>query len=106
MIEMECEMNEFIQVSDTVVEPYNAQLTFNRLVENNDETFCIDNEALHDICFRTLKLTAPSYADLNHLISCTMSGITTPHLLHRVFLYYAYYLASCTFPLGLGRKCL
>lgn len=48
------------QVSDTVVEPYNATLSVHQLVENSDETFCIDNEALYDICFRTLKLTAPA----------------------------------------------
>ena len=55
------------QVSDTVVEPYNATLSVHQLVENTDETFCIDNEALYDICFRTLKLKEPKYADLNHL---------------------------------------
>jgi len=38
---------------------------------------CIDNEALYDICFRTLKLTTPTYGDLNHLVSVVMSGITT-----------------------------
>ena len=43
-------------------------------VENTDETFCIDNEALYDICFRTLKLSSPTYGDLNHLVSMTMSG--------------------------------
>jgi tubulin beta len=48
-----------------------------QLVENSDETFCIDNEALYDICFRTLKLNAPAYGDLNHLVSIVMSGITT-----------------------------
>ena len=58
-----------IQVSDTVVEPYNATLSVHQLVENTDETFCIDNEALYDICFRTLKLTSPTYGDLNHLVS-------------------------------------
>nr|KAF6488235.1 hypothetical protein HJG63_020098 [Rousettus aegyptiacus] len=42
-----------------------------------DETYCIDNEALYDICFRTLKLTTPTYGDLNHLVSATMSGVTT-----------------------------
>ena len=26
----------------------------------------LDNEALYDICFRTLKLTTPTYGDLNH----------------------------------------
>ena len=47
------------KVSDTVVEPYNATLSVHQLVENTDETYCIDNEALYDICFRTLKLTTP-----------------------------------------------
>ena len=65
------------KVSDTVVEPYNATLSVHQLVENTDETFCIDNEALYDICFRTLKLATPSYRDLNHLVSMTMSGVTT-----------------------------
>jgi tubulin beta len=65
------------KVSDTVVEPYNAVLSMHQLVENTDLTFCIDNEALYDICFRTLKLTSPSYGDLNELVSATMSGVTT-----------------------------
>lgn len=59
----------YLQVSETVVEPYNATLSVHQLVENTDETFCIDNEALYDICFRTLKLTSPTYGDLNHLVS-------------------------------------
>ncbi|XP_071376934.1 tubulin beta-4B chain-like isoform X8 [Centroberyx affinis] len=37
------------KVSDTVVEPYNATLSVHQLVENTDETYCIDNEALYDI---------------------------------------------------------
>nr|UBO76128.1 beta-tubulin [Chrysosphaeria jannelii] len=65
------------KVSDTVVEPYNATLSVHQLVENSDETFCIDNEALYEICMRTLKLTNPSYGDLNHLVSAVMSGVTT-----------------------------
>ncbi|KAK4702124.1 tubulin beta, partial [Phenoliferia sp. Uapishka_3] len=65
------------KVSDTVVEPYNAVLSVHQLVENSDETFCIDNEALYDICFKTLKLTAPVHGDLNQLVSTVMSGITT-----------------------------
>lgn len=52
-----------------MVEPYNATLSIHQLVENTDQTFCIDNEALYDICFRTLKLTSPTYGDLNHLVS-------------------------------------
>eukprot|EP00484_Ammonia_sp_Unknown_P012133 CAMPEP_0197076684 /NCGR_PEP_ID=MMETSP1384-20130603/212240_1 /TAXON_ID=29189 /ORGANISM="Ammonia sp." /LENGTH=636 /DNA_ID=CAMNT_0042515543 /DNA_START=89 /DNA_END=1999 /DNA_ORIENTATION=+ len=64
------------KVSDTVVEPYNATLSVHQLVENADEVMIIDNEALYDICFRTLKLTTPTYGDLNHLVSAAMSGIT------------------------------
>jgi tubulin beta len=64
------------KVSDTVVEPYNATLSVHQLVENSDEVMVLDNEALYDICFRTLKLTTPTYGDLNHLVSIVMSGVT------------------------------
>merc|ERR1712054_372704 len=63
-------------VSDTVVEPYNATLSVHQLVENADQCFALDNEALYDICFRTLKLTTPTYGDLNHLLSAAMCGTT------------------------------
>jgi tubulin beta len=62
---------------NSYVKPYNATLSVHQLVENSDETFCIDNEALYDIHFRTLKLATPTYGDLNHLVSVVMSGITT-----------------------------
>ncbi|KAG5527734.1 hypothetical protein RHGRI_028614 [Rhododendron griersonianum] len=48
------------KVSDMVVEPYNATLSVHQLVENADECMVLDNEALYDICFHTLKLTTPS----------------------------------------------
>merc|ERR1712058_150372 len=64
------------KVSDTVVEPYNCTLSVHQLVENADQVMCIDNEALYDICFRTLKLTTPMYGDLNHLVSAALSGTT------------------------------
>ncbi|KAJ8533845.1 hypothetical protein K7X08_007169 [Anisodus acutangulus] len=44
-------------VSDIIVEPCNATLSVNQLVENADECMVLDNEALYDIYFRTLKLT-------------------------------------------------
>ncbi|XP_060845061.1 tubulin beta chain-like [Rhopalosiphum padi] len=65
------------KVSDTVVEPYNMTLSVHQLIENADQTYCIDNEALYDICFRTLKLNTPTYGDLNHLVSAVMCGVTT-----------------------------
>merc|ERR1712086_1001126 len=64
------------KVSDTVVEPYNAVLFFHQVVENADQVMMMDNEALYDICFRTLKLTTPTYGDLNHLVSAAMSATT------------------------------
>ena len=64
------------KVSDTVVEPYNCTLSIHELVENADEVFAIDNEALYNICTRSLKVEQPSYADLNRLVSSVMSGIT------------------------------
>jgi tubulin beta len=37
----------------------------------------LTTKALYDICFRTLKLTTPTYGGLNHLVSAAMSGVTT-----------------------------
>ncbi|KAL8510868.1 hypothetical protein ACS0TY_017617 [Phlomoides rotata] len=65
-----------LKVLDTIVEPYNATLSLHQLVKNADECMVLDNEALYDICFRTLKLSTPSYKplinfsyqDINHLL--------------------------------------
>jgi len=48
----------------------------NQLIENADEVMVLDNEALYNICVKTLKLLQPTYADLNHIISSAMSGLT------------------------------
>lgn len=64
------------KVSDVVVEPYNATLSMHQLIENTDSVMCIDNEALYDICFRTLKLATPTYGDLNQMVSVALSGMT------------------------------
>ena len=81
-------------MSDTVVEPYNATLSVHQLVENTDETFCIDNEALYDICFRTLKLQNPTYGDLNHL------GLLSAPLIQKYYIIYKINLTN----LGVGNK--
>ncbi|CAN9509986.1 unnamed protein product [Ophioblennius macclurei] len=65
------------KVSDSVVEPYNAILSFQDLLKNAEGTYCFDNEALYNICYNTLNLPTPTYRDLNHLVSTTMSGVTT-----------------------------
>ena len=65
------------KVSHTMTEPYNAGLALHHLIEVSDGVFCIDNEAVFNICTRNLQLKSPSYGDLNHLVSLTMSGVTT-----------------------------
>lgn len=77
------------KVSDTVVEPYNATLSVHQLVENADAVQVIDNEALYDICFRTLKLTTPTYGELrpkktNNLIN---TFLASKILYHFIFLF-------------------
>merc|ERR1712228_72846 len=64
------------KVSDVVVEPYNATLSIHQLLENSDETFVIDNEALFKISTKILKQKKPKYADLNWVIAMAMSGVT------------------------------
>eukprot|EP01084_Bolivina_argentea_P034756 64375_1 len=49
------------KVSDVVVEPYNATLSIHQLLENSDETFVIDNEALFAISHNVLKQKEPKY---------------------------------------------
>lgn len=65
------------KVCDTVVEPYNVMLSSNELINQTDQTFCIDNEALYNISFNALKIKRPVYEDLNHLVSLTLSGLTS-----------------------------
>merc|ERR1712168_722258 len=62
--------------SDVVVEPYNATLSIHQLLENSDETFVIDNEALFSISHNVLKQQEPKYEQLNWVLSMTMAGIT------------------------------
>lgn len=65
------------KVSEVVVEPYNAILSINELIQSSDEAVCLDNEALHDIAEKYVSAPCPKYDDLNHLIAMAMSGITT-----------------------------
>jgi len=64
------------KVSDTVVEPYNAVLSSHQLLENSDETFVVDNEALYNIMHNVLKQKTVEYKVLNELIAYVTCGIT------------------------------
>uniref|UniRef100_A0A0M3K821 Tubulin alpha chain n=1 Tax=Anisakis simplex TaxID=6269 RepID=A0A0M3K821_ANISI len=64
------------QVSTAVVEPYNSILTTHTTLEHSDCAFMVDNEAIYDICRRSLDVERPSYTNLNRLISQVVSSIT------------------------------
>lgn len=61
----------------SVVAPYNAILSIHHLIEHTDFTLCYDNEAIIDVCVKSLQLRSPNFSDLNHLISASLSGVTT-----------------------------
>lgn len=56
---------------------YNAALSMARLIDGSDNTYFADNRSLYDTCTSTMGMGAPAYADLNHLVSQTMSSVTT-----------------------------
>jgi tubulin alpha len=64
------------QVSTSVVEPYNSVLSTHSLLEHTDCAFMLDNEAIYDICRRSLDIPSPTYANLNRLIAQIMSSLT------------------------------
>jgi len=64
------------QVSTSVVEPYNSVLSTHSLLEHADVTFCLDNEALYDVCQKKLDIERPTYSNLNRLIAQVVSSLT------------------------------
>ena len=64
------------QVSTAVVEPYNSVLSTHALLEHTDCTFCLDNEALYDVCRRNLDIERPTYTNLNRLIAQVIPSLT------------------------------
>jgi tubulin beta len=51
------------QVSESIVEPYNAMLAAQYHIDSTDMLICFDNEALYGICTRSLKLSFPTMSD-------------------------------------------
>merc|ERR1711861_88473 len=46
------------------------------LLEHTDVSFCLDNEALYDVCRRNLDIERPTYTNLNRLIAQVCSSLT------------------------------
>ncbi|PSN57426.1 Tubulin alpha-8 chain [Blattella germanica] len=66
----------WLQVSSSVVEPYNSVLCTHITLENSDCAFIADNEAIYDICVRKLGIEHPTYSNLNRIIGQVVSSIT------------------------------
>ncbi len=66
------------KVSDAVVAAYSSVLSIAKLTTHTDLVFCLDNEALYNIAFNSLKILTPTFADLNTIIADAISGITAP----------------------------
>ena len=60
-----------------VVQPYNCLLSMKRLTLNSDATVVIDNNALTRMATDRLKLTQPTFAQTNSIVSTIMSASTT-----------------------------
>nr|AFM80053.1 beta-tubulin [Teleopsis dalmanni] len=65
------------KASDIVVQPYNCALGISHMIGNTDQTICIDNDALYNMCQQSKHTDSLMYLDLNELISSTMADVTT-----------------------------
>jgi len=64
------------QLSSSIVEPYNSVLTTHTTLEHSDCSFMVDNEAIFDICKKSLNVSQPSFSNLNRLIAQVVSSVT------------------------------
>ncbi|ETO07642.1 hypothetical protein RFI_29750, partial [Reticulomyxa filosa] len=64
-------------LSTCVVEPYNALLATDYLVEHTDISLVLDNEAIYGICQNKLHIAKPDVCNLNRLISKVVSSMTS-----------------------------
>ncbi|CAF1229268.1 unnamed protein product, partial [Didymodactylos carnosus] len=64
------------KISTVIVEPYNTVLNTHMGLEYSDCVFIVDNEALWDICTRSLDIKKPSFVSINRLIAQVISNIT------------------------------
>uniref|UniRef100_A0AC35FX84 Tubulin/FtsZ GTPase domain-containing protein n=1 Tax=Panagrolaimus sp. PS1159 TaxID=55785 RepID=A0AC35FX84_9BILA len=64
--------------SDVVVQPYNAILTLQRLIEIPQMVTVLDNEAIEKNAMAKMHIKDPSMKDVNAIIGRIMAGITAP----------------------------
>jgi len=62
--------------NETILAPYNNVLSTHSLLEHNDTTVMLDNEAVYDICRRNLDIERPTYTNLNRVLAQVVSSLT------------------------------
>jgi tubulin beta len=65
-------------MADMLLEPYNAALGLQDLLEYCHQVFFFDNHQLQDICQKTLEKEVPKMIEMNNIVALCMSGITSP----------------------------
>ncbi|TRY61417.1 hypothetical protein TCAL_10640 [Tigriopus californicus] len=63
-------------MAPAIVEPYNAILTTHTSLENTNVSFLVDNQAIYELCLRSLGVPRPTYTNLNRIIAQIVSSIT------------------------------
>ncbi|CAI2369550.1 unnamed protein product [Moneuplotes crassus] len=85
--DMSCEYSKSIIESFTMVpslqeacsDPfkiYNMMLAFHYIIEHVNLTMLVQNFQLHQICFKSQRISCPSFSDMNHLVTSCMAGIS------------------------------
>ncbi|KAA8540170.1 hypothetical protein F0562_024268 [Nyssa sinensis] len=85
------------QVSTSVVEPYNSVLSTHSLLEHTDVSVLLDNEAIYDICRRSLDIERPTYTNLNRIVSqeITNSAFEPSSMMAKCDPRHGKYMACC-----------
>lgn len=63
-------------ISTAVVEPFNCVLTTHSTIDFSNVTFLFDNEALYEICQKSLGVSRPAYKNLNRLLAQVVASTT------------------------------
>ncbi|KAL4485000.1 hypothetical protein ABPG74_020177 [Tetrahymena malaccensis] len=64
------------QTQKEQIEPYNSVLCSQKMIEHGDVNLVLNNEALHDICYKNYDIQNPTYIDLNRVIAQGVSQLT------------------------------
>ena len=64
------------KISTAVVEPYNCILNVKGSMDHCEIAFCIDNEAVYDVCRRNLDIERPTYTNVNRILAQVVSSLT------------------------------